>query len=46
MALPERGGLVVGLLEGFVLGVMGFAEGDGIWIWMAGMFGRVWRVEV
>lgn len=44
MALPERGALVMVLLA--LLGVVGFAEGDGIWIWIVGRFGRVWEVEV
>lgn len=43
MAFPVRGGLVMVLLAS--LGAVGFAEGDGIWIWMMGMFGRVWQTD-
>jgi len=28
-----------------LLDMVVFAEGDGIWIWMAGMFGRVWQAS-
>lgn len=42
MALPERGKLVMALLLDMALDIVVFASGDGIWMRMAGMFGRAW----